>query len=106
MPDLGPIFALHPTLNMTALQLAAAYGLDVTDYIVLNHTDMSDPRYIHLTERDDGIYYKREVLWGDDGTTDRNYNGRESRQAFQRRQQAGETDSPVDDSDTPHVGVF
>ena len=107
MSDLGQIYALHPTVNMTALQLAEAYGLGAADYVVMNHTDMSDPAYIHLTERDDERYYTREILWGDNADPSTPlYDGRESRQAFQRRFDAGETDSPIDDSDIPHVGVF
>lgn len=106
MSDLGQIYALHPTEAMTALQLAAAYGLNEGDYVVMEHSDFSNPAYIHLTERDDNTYFKKEALWGDDGdTTTSTVEGLEGKKTYKKRVERGEYDNPQTPTPGYRVGI-
>lgn len=111
MADLGQIYAIHPSGGVTSAQIAAAYNLEEDDYIVVSD-DANPPagfrwdKYINLYPREDGRYYSKEVLWGDNGDESTPlYDGREVKRGYERRAKAGEIDNPINTAG-PDVGVF
>lgn len=91
------LYAVHPNADITAMQLAAAYGLtDPDDYIVVNdpQAGFQPHEYINLYPRDNGDYRDIKYELGDELDGVERYRGgylwNEVKSAVERKKLTGE----------------